>query len=252
MTRWVMRLVIANIVMFVLTSASPQALEGLTLVPVLILSRPWTLVTYMFLHGGVSHLLFNMLGLFFFGPRLELELGERQFLWLYFISGIMGGLLSFVFSPYTPIIGASGAIYGIMLGFAYYWPRAPIYIWGIFPVQARWLVVGMTALTLYGGFGGSGDGIAHFAHLGGFLGGFLYLKLLGRPSGDRPVQQKVSVPSVSKTDLERWMNIRREGMHEVNREELDRIMQKMNSVGPESLTMNEREFLDRFSTVSAH
>src|ERR1041385_5898318 len=137
MTPWVIRLIIANVLMFVASSASPEITEKLMLVPVLALSHPWTLVTYMFLHAGMGHIFFNMLSLFFFGPRLEMKLGGINFLWLYFISGIMGGLLSFVFTSYTPIIGASGAVYGVMLGFARYWPREPLYIWGVLPVEAR-------------------------------------------------------------------------------------------------------------------
>src|SRR5438552_731433 len=107
MTPWVLRVIVANIAVYLLTVALPGASEQLAFVPVLILSRPWTLVTYMFVHAGVSHLLFNMLALFFFGPRLEFELGGERFLWLYFTSGIAGGLLSFVFSPLVAIVGAS-------------------------------------------------------------------------------------------------------------------------------------------------
>src|SRR5438105_718979 len=153
MTPWVLRLIIANLVFFFITTASPALMSLLTFVPAYILLRPWTLVTYMFLHGGMGHIFFNMLSLFFFGPRLELVLGGQRFLLLYFISGIAGALLSFVFTPFASIIGASGAVFGVMLGFAYYWPREPIYVWGIFPIQARWLVMGMTALSIYGGIG---------------------------------------------------------------------------------------------------
>src|SRR6266849_169284 len=171
MTPWVLRLLIANVIVFFITRASPAMISALMFVPEHILVRPWTLISYMFLHGGMGHIFFNMLGLFFFGPRLELVLGGPRFLLLYFISGIAGALLSFLVTPTVPIIGASGAIFGVMLGFAYFWPREPIYVWGIFPIQARWLVVGMSVLSIYSGFGDSG-GIAHFAHLGGFLGGY--------------------------------------------------------------------------------
>lgn len=252
LTPWAMRLIVANIAVYLVTIALPGLRELLGFIPALILVRPWTLLTYMFVHANLGHLLFNMLAFFFFGPRLELELGGPRFLRLYFISGIMGGLLSFLFNPMTEIVGASGAIYGVMLGFAYLWPQAPIFIWGIIPVQARWLVVGMTVLTLFGGFGGSSDGIAHFAHLGGFIGGYLYLRFTappGRGAGAREIRpQAAGPPAISKTDLERWRSIRRDGMHVVNREELDRIMAKMSTAGPESLTPVEREFLDRFST----
>lgn len=245
MTRWVTRLIIANVVMFALTTLRPALTSALMLVPALVIIRPWTLVTYMFLHGGLWHLVFNMLGLFFFGPRLELELGGRQFLWLYFISGIMGAVLSFV-TPFTAIIGASAAVFGVLIGFALYWPREPIYIWGILPIEARLLVVIMTLLSLFGGFS-RGSGIAHFAHLGGFAGGFLYLRWLERHSRAAKFRAQFDVPSPRRADIERWAKIRREDLHEVNRAEFDRIREKLKVYGDENLTADEISFLDRFS-----
>ncbi len=179
MNRWTMRLIIANVAMYVLSLAAPGLMNATMLVPAYALVRPWTLVTYMFMHASPSHILFNMLGLFFFGPRVEDELGGARFLWLYFISGFTGAVLSFFFTPFAAIVGASGAIYGVLLAFAYLWPRERIFIWGIIPIEARWLVVGMTALSLFGGYGGEGN-IAHFAHLGGFVGAYVYLKLIDR------------------------------------------------------------------------
>ena len=130
MTPWVLRLVVANVGVFLLTAANPRLLGLLAFVPRFALSQPWTIITYQFAHGGVAHLLFNMLGLFFFGSRLEAHLGARHFLGLYFASGVAGALLSFL-SYGTPIIGASAAVFGIFLGFARYWPRERVYIWGI-------------------------------------------------------------------------------------------------------------------------
>jgi membrane associated rhomboid family serine protease len=248
MSFWVLRIIAANVVMFLLTMAAPQVVTMCMLVPIWVFARPWTLVTYMFIHSGVWHLLFNMLGLYFFGPRLEMEIGSRHFFWLYLISGLMGAALSFVFTPYTAIVGASGAIFGVLYGFAHFWPREQIYIWGILPVEARWMVVGMAALALFGGFGGGGSNIAHFAHLGGFAGGFIYIKWLGRKRSSPKFGINVLSSSPSTADVKRWSRIPRERLHEVNRAELDRIMSKLNSAGPESLTLTERAFLDRFST----
>lgn len=243
MTRWVTRLLIANAAVFLLQMARPAVTEVLAFVPALAVSRPWSLITYMFAHGDVGHIFFNMLALFFFGPRLELELGERDFLFLYFFSGLMGAALS-LFTPLVAIIGASGAVYGVMMGFAYLWPRAPIYIWGVFPVQARTMVIVMTVLSLYGGFG-SGDGVAHFAHLGGFLGGFLFLRWWTRKTRAEAAPLQPVRPAAS--DIRRWEAISREGMHEVNREELERILGKIARDGGATLTPGEREFLERFS-----
>ena len=230
--------------MFLLQQARPLITEMFAFVPFLVVSRPWTILTYMFLHGDFSHILFNMLGLLFFGPRLEVELGERNFLLLYFMSGLMAGLLSFV-NLFSAIIGASGAVYGIFMGFAYYWPRENIYIWGVLPVQARWMVIFMTVMSLFGGFGFTMDNIAHFAHLGGFLGGFLFLKFLDRKG--RAIDQIVS--SFPIVEPARWKNIDRTKLHEVNRTELDRILDKINATGAGSLSPGEREFLERFSST---
>ncbi len=247
MTPWVTRLLLANCVMYLVTAASPGVSTGLMLVPVLIFLRPWTLVTYMFLHGSFWHLAFNMLGLYFFGPRLEMLLGSKKFITLYFIGGICGGLLSFVFAPNSPIIGASAAIFSIFYGFAYYWPREQLYIWGILPVEARWMVVGMTLLSLFGGFTGFEQGIAHFAHLGGFAGGFLYIRWMRQRSFARAVEKSQPVQKPDESKLKIWHQIPRDRLHPVNREEFDRIMTKIEKSGVASLTSEEITFLDRFS-----
>jgi len=247
MTSWSLRLIAANVVVFVISLAVPGFTEQFMLVPIYALLRPWTIITYMFLHAGVWHLFFNMLGLYFFGPRLELEIGGKHFLWLYFLSGIMGALLSFIFTPFTAIVGASGAIFGVLIGYAHYWPKDQILIWGILPIEARWFVLIMTGLSLFGGFGGTGGNIAHFAHLGGFAGGWLYVRWLDRRHRERLIPHEIAMPVPSSWDLRRWSTIDRNKLHEVNREEFDRIMKKLHSQGPEHLTMTEREFLDRFS-----
>jgi len=250
MTPWVARLLFLNAVMYLLTLAVPGLGDALMFVPALVLSRPWTIVTYMFLHGGLGHIFFNMLALFFFGPRLEARLGSRRFIGLYLASGVMGALASFT-NPMIGVIGASGAVYGVMFGFAHYWPREVVHIWGVLPVEVRWLVVGMTVLSLVSGFGGAGDGVAHFAHLGGFLGAWIYLKVLDRTSGARRFQARAvaSAPSLATTSsaVARWSHIQREGLHPVNLEELDRVMAKLQQEGVARLTDGEKEFLERFS-----
>ncbi len=251
MTPWVTRLIIANVAMFFVRQLVPQIVPLLWLVPGWAWFRPWTLITYMFLHAGLGHLFFNMLALYFFGPRLEQRLGARNFLWLYFLSGLMGGVLSIV-TPFVPIVGASAAVFGVMLGFAYYWPRAVIYIWGVLPIEARWFVIVMTGLSLWMGFSGTGN-VAHFAHLGGFLGGFLYLRWLEYRSPARQFKRKAALgarPAGARpgTDLQRWQAIKRDTLHEVNQAELDRMLDKISARGIDSLTPEERAFLDRFAS----
>jgi membrane associated rhomboid family serine protease len=251
MTPWVLRIVLATIAVFFLQNTVPAINETLAFVPQLALQRPWTFVTYMFLHAsGFGHIFFNMLTLFFFGPRVEDRLGGKAFLGLYFTSGISGALLSIPVG--YPIIGASGAIFGVLLAYAWFWPRNQMLIWGIIPIEARYMVLLMTGISLYFGFGGAGGGnVAHFAHLGGFVGGYIFLKLLQRNAGNERFKRQMQAPApkieTTAGALDRWRRIKREGLHEVNRDELDRILDKIGASGIASLTPGEREFLDRFS-----
>lgn len=245
MTPWVTRLLAANVLVFFLQQTLGGLTRSLVFVPAFALVRPWTVITYMFLHGGIMHLLFNMLGLYFFGSRVEERLGSRRFLWLYFLSGIAGALLSAVFSPSAPILGASGAVFGVMLAFAMFWPHDQILIWGIIPVPARVLVLVTAAIAIYSGFGGRGGGVAHFAHLGGFLGAWLYLKFIERNSDARRWEKKLE-PATAVDSLRNWKQVDRARVHEVNRAELDRILDKINASGLASLTPQERLFLSNF------
>jgi membrane associated rhomboid family serine protease len=252
MTPWVRRLIVANVGVFILTTVSPVLRLRLGFIPEFAWLQPWTMITYMFVHGGIMHIAFNMIGLFFFGPRLEARLGARQFLSLYFVSGVMGAVLSIPFTAGAIIVGASGALFGVMLGYARYWPRDQIYIMGVLPIDARGLVVVVTVGSLVLGFTGGAGGIAHFAHLGGFLGAFLYLKIWDRLSPAARFRAKAAVAPKRKTsrdvsDLKRWSNINREELHPVNRDELDRIMSKIDAEGAGQLTSDELEFLERFS-----
>jgi len=181
-TPMVKRLLIANGAVFVVTMLIGEALmfDLFGLQPRQVLVRPWGLFTYMFLHAGFWHLFMNMLVLFFFGPPLESRWGEREFLRFYIISGLGGAALSLLFMP-GMVVGASAAIYGLMLAFALNWPNAPIYIYGVLPVKAKWLVSFLFVLAVVGTFGSSQSSTAHFAHLGGALAAFAYLKLDWRP-----------------------------------------------------------------------
>jgi rhomboid family protein len=138
----------------------------------------WQLATYMFLHGGLFHIGLNMLALWMFGVRLEEEWGTRKFLRFYFITGIGAGVCTTIVSPnsYIPTIGASGAIYGLLLAYGVLYPRDLVYIYGIIPIQARFLVLGLGLITFWMSLTASGSGIAHVAHLGGMLIGWLYLR----------------------------------------------------------------------------
>lgn len=252
MTPWVKRLIFANIAVYLLQMSVPGITRLLAFVPALTLTQPWTLITYMFTHSqtGISHILFNMFALFIFGPRVEMRLGGKAFIRLYLIAGICGGLLSIFFTPYASIVGASGAVFGVQLAFAMFYPREKIYIWGVLPIQARVLVIIMTLITLWGGFTG-GSNVAHFAHLGGYVGAYIYLKWIERNAPSKKWQAKVAGPAPNKVAMGNWREVNLERVHEVNRDEVSRILAKIESNGESSLTSQERVFLGHFTPKEA-
>jgi membrane associated rhomboid family serine protease len=261
LTPWVKRLLIANGVVFLLQLfAGPLGVGGLfryfVFIPDLVFRQPWGAVTYMFLHGGFWHLLFNMLMLFFFGPPLEQQWGSREFIKYYVICGIGGAVFSFFFAPGAAVIGASAAVLGLMLAFALLWPKAPIYIWGIFPVPAWALVTIFAVITIFSA-AGAADGIAHFAHLGGLAFGFLYVKF-----GD---QANRSLTGLRKRVARRRLKVvegdapratgapprsaRSPRRHDEERmlDEVDRVLDKISKEGLSSLSTEERRVLDEAS-----
>ncbi|HEY6784753.1 MAG TPA: rhomboid family intramembrane serine protease, partial [Gemmatimonadales bacterium] len=141
MTPWIKRLILANIVVYFLETQAPTLINYLQLSRISLAVAPWTLITYMFTHAGFQHILWNMLGLFFLGPRVEVRLGGPRFLGLYFIGGLAGGVMSLALSP-VPIVGASAAIFAVYLAYAMFWPRDRLLIWGLIPVPAIVLVGG--------------------------------------------------------------------------------------------------------------
>jgi membrane associated rhomboid family serine protease len=256
LTAWVKRLLIANVVVFVATSASRDLTLLLLLYPPAVLVRPWTIITYMFVHAGFAHLFFNMIGLYFFGPRLESRLGSRSFLTLYLIAGIGGAAFSFLFARESAVVGASGSIYGVLLGFAMFWPRERMIVFPIpVPLEARTVVGGYLVLSIVQGTIGTGGGIAHFAHLGGAVFAFAYLKWTDwRQGASRREFQRQMRPDGTVTGLvgdrialARWKGISIDSMHELNRGEVERLIAKAERSGPSSLSQAERDFLDRMS-----
>ena len=245
MTPWVKRLLAANIIVFFIQQTVPGVTNAFAFVPAWIFIRPWTLVTYMFLHGGIMHIAFNMIVLFFFGPRVEQRLGSNRFITLYFIAGISGALLSFLLAPQAAIIGASAAVFGVEMAFAKYWPRELIYIWGVLPIQAIWLIALTVAYSIWSGMNGSTSGVADFAHLGGIAGGFLYLWWVDRHYGVRKFRAK-AVPKAPMGKVLEWKRVDPNSIHELNRDEVNRILDKISAEGVGSLTPEERVFLSNF------
>ncbi|MEW6377824.1 MAG: rhomboid family intramembrane serine protease [Thermodesulfobacteriota bacterium] len=151
------------------------------LVPILVWKKYflWQLATYIFLHGGIFHLLFNLFALWMFGGELENYLGSRKFLRYFLFCGIGAGICTVLFTPYLyqriPVIGASGAIYGILLAYGWFFPNRLIYIYFLFPIPAKYFVIIFGLIAFFSSMEGAGSGISHLTHLGGLLFGFFYM-----------------------------------------------------------------------------
>jgi membrane associated rhomboid family serine protease len=180
-------IVIVNVAAFLVTLAAPQIQDYFSLVPAMMLQwgQVWRAVSYLFLHGGVFHILFNMLALWMFGVELERMWGTKYFTKYYFVCGIGAAAtttaLSFVPGIFggnlyeTPTIGASGAVYGVLLAYALYFPNRPILMFMLFPLPAKVFVAIIGAIALLSSMQ-AGGGVAHTTHLGGLIAGYLYLK----------------------------------------------------------------------------
>jgi membrane associated rhomboid family serine protease len=188
-------LLLANVAAFMLqTFAEPQLISYFALWPLKVSPdspvgfRPWQIVTYGFLHGNLMHLLFNMLALYMFGSDIERVFGQRRFTLYYFVCVISAAIAQLLVAavgnwPPYPTVGASGGVFGLLLAFGLYFPRRMLML--IFPPipMPAWLFVTLYgALELFLGITGSNEGVAHFAHLGGMLGGYVMIRSWGAGS----------------------------------------------------------------------
>ena len=254
MTRCVLILLIATLVAYVVQVFVDRvaygqftSLFGLSVVGVL-QGRLWQFLTYMFLHGGVGHILLNMLSLFLIGPELERTMGRKHFAILYFTSGILGGLGWFAmeYGHMATCVGASGAVFGILGAFAALFPNRPmtLLVFFILPVTMRtWVMVaallGIQLLLVISSVGGS---IAYVAHIGGAVAGYIYARTVFR--GD---VNSDSVMDGLRRSLSTRAEARRQERTAADREEVDRILDKVASQGIHSLTPKERKTLDAAS-----
>lgn len=183
----VLNLIIINVIVFVAQNVFDKSF-GLTNILALYsydtgLFKPYQLVTCMFAHGSIWHILFNMYALWLFGSSLERLWGPKKFLIFYFVCGIAAGLTQMFFVSQGEAIGASGAIMGLLAAFAYTYPNIQFYILPIpFPIKAKYLALIYAAIDIFGGVSGGGN-VAHFAHLGGLAMGFILCLLWKKPGG---------------------------------------------------------------------
>jgi membrane associated rhomboid family serine protease len=169
-----------NVAVFALQQIFPRLSRYLALNPVLVYNGWfWQFITYMFAHGGISHLVFNMLALFIFGSQVERRMGSREFLLYYMMTGLLAGVFSFLVYLFTGsygvfLLGASGAIFAVQLAYAAFFPDSVVYVWGILPLRAPVMVLGFTAIELFSSVFGLRSGVAHLTHLAGFAWGWVY------------------------------------------------------------------------------
>ena len=264
MTPWVRRLIVANLVVFLLQMTifvNPWFVATFGFAPLDALARPWTFITYAFIHKNFLHLAFNLLALFVFGPPVEERMGGRPFLAYYGLCGLGGAALCFAlamtFQQIEPVVGASAAVYGVMLAFAWAWPNQPIYVFPFpEPIAAKWLVTFAVGISLVLALIPTSDKVAHLAHLGGFAAGFLYLKAADlRVARAERHLRRASEPSVlvhpaagrAARGGEGSIKTRRPPDRNPAQAEIDRVLDKISARGIESLTPAERRFLTEMS-----
>jgi membrane associated rhomboid family serine protease len=256
-------IIAANVAVFVLQTLGGQSLNnwivgnlGFDPAYPTVFTQPWRLITYMFIHGGFLHILFNMLWLWWMGRSVEETVGPRTFSVIYFGAGILGGLLDSVFALVfgsVLVIGASGAVTGILVAFALLYPTAPIMLFLFPPIQARYFVAGLIAINVL--FLGSGDGVARLVHLGGALGGYLLVKAYQNGTDlSMPIRYieylfgKVK-PAPKKRPRNSNMSIVQDAeiVEEVDQSELDAILEKISKNGYDSLSKEEKRKLFELS-----
>ena len=239
----------------------------------------WTIVTYMFAHGGFWHLALNMYTLWLFGPRVEHAWSAGEFSRYYILCGLGGWFAHLLFARNSLLIGASAAVLGVTLAYAMRWPDDEVYLFGVVPLKVKWMVAMLIVANLVGGMtaGEQASGIAYLAHLGGLAAGWLYLRTSSATSIDR-LRQRVSqipeVPDETPRAIPRSLPRSREKVQEIDdivakskaavarrpvvapvitkpapkrTDELDLVLDKISEQGLDSLTLDERRILEEMS-----
>ena len=236
-------LVSINFGIFILQTISKA--EGLFfplfgLVPKLVWSEfmIWQPFTYLFLHGGIWHVLINMFVLWMFGSELERLWGKNHFYKFYFITGVGSGIITMLFglSSTTPVVGASGAVYGVLLAYGLTYPNRTIYLYGIIPIKSRWFVFGIGLIAFFSSFTNVSQ-VSHVTHIAGMVIGYLTLK--------KPFRLNNLLFSIRKKTIEYKIQKEHKTMIKENdiKKDLDSILDKINNEGFDSLSENEQERL---------
>lgn len=239
-------LLLANLGVFILQHlVGYQLITWFGMVPHLVINKGWLwqVGSYMFLHGGLFHILFNMFVLWMFGCEIERAWGPKEFLKYYLLCGIGAGIFTVLLSwnSIVPTIGASGAIFGILVAYAMMFPDRLIYVYFLFPVKAKYLVIFFAVIEFVASLRHTSDGIGHFAHLGGMVIGFLYIKADWRTRNlftffkNYRYKRMMKQLEKKRADKEKLM------------ERVDQILDKISRVGMENLTKEEKRILEEAS-----
>ena len=241
-------LLIVNIVVFVLVELSGQQsllFRTFGLVPSLVWSKfkIWQLFAYLFIHGGPFHIFFNMFVLWVFGKDLESQWGKMEFLLFYFVCGIGAGLIPVLFSgnSIVPIVGASGAIYGLLLAYGFTYPNQMVYLYGLVPIKVKYMVLGLGAIAFFASLSASQSNVSHITHLSGMVIGLIfiyfninwkviklwYIRMRLKGLSQQPAKQDNEEAQMKK--------------------QVDKILDKLNDSGWDSLTEQEENYLTQAS-----
>ncbi|MBU1078760.1 MAG: rhomboid family intramembrane serine protease [Spirochaetes bacterium] len=200
----------------------------------------WQFITYMFLHGGIAHVFFNMFGLWMFGCELESKWGSKEFLVYYLLTGLGGGLLTylFLFNSSVPTIGASASIFGILTAYGLLFPDRKILLFFVIPIKAIYFVMIFGLMELFSSFNPGNSSIAYIAHLGGMATGVLYLFLIKKINlSFKKLRISLRIKFlIKKLQLNRYTK---------KRKQVEKLLEKVSSQGIHSLTEGEKKFLHK-------
>ena len=257
-------LVLSNVAVFVISAIVGPAFSQLFgLVPHQVLQERWVWqpVTYMFVHGGFLHLLFNMFMLWMFGMAVEAQWGTGEFLKYYFVCGLSVALVKVAVWPHStiPLIGASGAIFGLLVAFAMLYPESVVYLYFFIPVKAAHMAVLCGAMEFFMMLGQGNGGVDHFAHLTGLGVGYVYirwwwvLKLRMKAALSGMAAQPVQTPGRASGRRARPRSAPQPKPEaSASMEDVDRILDKILASGLDSLSSEEREVMRRYSDRMKH
>ena len=235
-----------NISLFILKELSASQVDlallfGLS--PKTIWPMIWQPVTYMFIHGGIFHVLINMLVLWMFGSEMESLWGRAEFLRYYFLTGIGSGLIWLLFNfsqPNSVLIGASGAIYGILLAYGMMFPNRTVYLYFLIPIKVKWFVILLGVIAFISSFN-SYSNISHITHLSGMVIGFVYLRYYRRWKDMKfSIHKQFEEFRISRKTRKKQQKMKMQ-------QKVDHLLDKINKVGYENLTEEEKDLLYKAS-----